>query len=155
MGFSSVLGFLASNHSLSHWERSIIYTCNIYKIRRESPTQFWILKFIILMAIKLNILIWIEIRESPSLSDNSRFAVHKDKLSPRSNCLVWMTISLKNWDLPSTSFISSSTYPTRLKFELDGDSRSGVLKVATSRASLGSRIDTCHNFRRVKKGPLH
>jgi len=29
---------------------------------------------------------------------------------------------------------------------LDGDSRSGVLEVATRRASLGGRIDTCHNL---------
>jgi len=51
-------------------------------------------------------------------------------------------------------FISSSTYPTHLEFELDGDSRSGVLEVATRHASLGVQMDTCHNLRQVKQWPL-
>ena len=75
----------------------------------------------------------------------------KNEPSPRSNCLVWMMIRLKNRNLSLTGFISSSSYPIRLKFKLSEDSVLDVLKVATRRASLGGWIDTCLNLRRVRK----
>ena len=40
------------------------------------------------MAVELNILIFIEIGESLTLSDSLRVAVDKDELRPRDNCPV-------------------------------------------------------------------
>jgi len=88
------------------------------------------------MAVELNILIRIEIKESPFLSDGLRLAVDEDELSLRDNCLVWMKIEFRDRS-SIIGFISFSNYPTRLKFELDEDSGLDVLKVATRRASLG------------------
>jgi len=47
------------------------------------------------MAVQLNILVQIEMGESPSLSGGPWLAVDEDELSPRGNYLVWMMIGLK------------------------------------------------------------
>ena len=90
------------------------------------------------MAVELNILIRIQLGESSYPSGGPRFSKDKDELSSWSNCLVWMMIRLKDIDLPSTKFICSSNYSTHSKFELDENSGSDVLEVATRRASLGT-----------------
>jgi len=117
------------------------------------------------MAVELNILVWIEIGESLSLSGGLCLAKDKDELSPGSNCLVWMMIRLKDRDLPSTDFkdrnlpstgfISSTNYPTYLKLKLGEDSGLDVLELAMRRAPLGGSIDTCHDLRWVRKWPLY
>ena len=113
-----------------------------------------ILKFLILIAIELNVMVWIEIGESSSLSGSPCLAVI------RTNC-PWRVTALFGWclglkiEISFNQFISFSNYSTRLKFKLDRDSGSDVLKVATCRASFGGRIDMRHNLRRVRKWPLH
>jgi len=51
------------------------------------------------MTVKLNILIRIEIEESPSLSGSLCLTVDEEELFPRSKCLVWMMIGFKDRDL--------------------------------------------------------
>ena len=144
MGFSCVLGVSGLKPwSPLPWARSVIYTGHIKKSKAGESCSVWMLKFLILMAVELNILIWIEIGESPSPSGGPCIAKDKDELFPGSNCLVWMMIRLKDRDLPSIDFIFSSNYPTRLKFKLGEDSGLDVLKAATRRTSLGGSIDTC------------
>ena len=95
------------------------------------------------MVVELNILIRIEIRESPSPSGGSCLAKNKDEHFSRSNYLIWMTIRLKDRDLPQM-ILSLLNYPTRLKFELVEDSGSYILVIATCHISLRGSIDTCH-----------
>jgi len=51
------------------------------------------------MAVELNILHRIEIKESSSLSGDTRLAVDEDELSLRGNYLVWMKIGLRDRDI--------------------------------------------------------
>ena len=51
------------------------------------------------MAVELNILLQIEIGESPSLSGGPCLAIDEGELSPKGNYLVWMMIGLKDKDL--------------------------------------------------------
>ena len=44
------------------------------------------------MAVELNILVRIEIEETPSLSDGLCLTVDKEELSQMGNCLIWMMI---------------------------------------------------------------
>jgi len=144
VAFSGVLGFLDWNsYPLSRWEGSVIYTGYINKIKLRSSAQFKYFKFLVLMAVELNLLVWIEIEESPSSSGSPCLAMDKDEFSSGSK------------GFPSTGFISSSNYPTRLKLKLSEDSGLDVLVVAMRRASLGGSIDTCHDLRWVRKWPLH
>ena len=46
------------------------------------------------MAVELNILVQIEIRESSYLSGSPRLTVYEDVLYSRDNCLVWMMFVL-------------------------------------------------------------
>jgi len=59
-----------------------------------------ILKFLILMAVELNVLIRIKIGESPFLSSGSCLAADKEELFLRDNYLIWMMIRLEDRDLP-------------------------------------------------------
>ena len=65
---------------------------------RESRLVY-ILKFLILMAVELNVLTRIDIGESMFLSGGSCLTAYKDELILRGNCLIWMMIRLEDRDL--------------------------------------------------------
>ena len=72
--------------------------CYLYKLRQTDKTRescpVWTLKILILMVIGLNIPIWIEIGESPTLSSSLHLTVDKDELLPRGNNPIWIRIGL-------------------------------------------------------------
>ena len=94
MGFSSVLRFLDFDRDLfPRWGISYLYRL----CQTDKGKEFclvWILEVPILMTVELNIAVWNEIGESPTLFDSLRLAVDKDELILRGNCSIWMGIVL-------------------------------------------------------------
>ena len=126
-------------------------SCQIDKVRESCSV--WILKFLILIIVEPSTLVWIDIGKSLNLSNGLRLTVDKDELLSRVNYLLWIRISLQDWDLCNRIWFFYY-YPTCSKFELGKDTGLIVLEVASRRTSVRSWIDMCHDLGRVRKWPL-